>query len=259
MKAITIENLSFSYGLQPIIKEVSCNFDAGQFYSILGPNGSGKTTLLDLISGFLNPEKGSILIEDQPIKQLTKKRISQKISLVSQDYAINFPFPVKNIVMMGRHPYIPRFSQPSDRDHEMVADIMDQCGISHLKDRKITELSGGEKQRCVFARALCQDTPILILDEAFSNMDIRHTLQMLRIVKHAVQQENRMVISVFHDLNMAAAWSDAVLMLKQGKIQAFGPVPDIITRETIRDVFNIESIVEFNQHVNANQIFFPSA
>lgn len=258
MSSITIDNISFSYGGTPTLANISCSFSNGIFYSILGPNGSGKTTLLDLICGFLSPAKGNIQVNRTPIEAISKKELSKEIALVSQDYAVNFPFSVHEIVLMGRHPYIPRFSQPSGLDHEIAADVMDQCGITHLKNRKITELSGGEKQRCIFARALCQDTPILILDEAFSNMDISHTLHMLFLIKQAVKKKDLMVISVIHDLNIASAWSDAVLMLKDGKIMAFGPSTDIFTRETIQTVFNIESIVEYNAHVKANQIYFPS-
>lgn len=258
MSAVKIQNLSFSYGKHPTLKRISCTFESGKFYSVLGPNGSGKTTLLDLISGYLSPDSGTVHIGDLPVETLNKKILSKKIALVSQDYSINFPFLVKEIVLMGRHPYIKRFSQPGADDHEMVENVMALCGISHFAERTITELSGGEKQRCVFARALCQDTPILILDEAFSNMDIRHTLHILRLVKRAVKQKNKTIISVFHDLNIAAAWSDAVLMLKKGELHAFGPTGNIITRETIQSIFNIESIVEFNQHVRAKQIYYPS-
>ena len=255
---ITLHNISFAYDRDIIIKNISCSFVSGNFYSILGPNGSGKTTLLDLISGFLRPGTGDIDIDESPILFLSKKEISKKIALVSQDYTINFPFSVKEVVMMGRHPYIPRFSHPSANDLDRVDTMMEICGISHLHDRRINELSGGEKQRCVFARALCQDTPILLLDEAFSNMDISHTLQMLQLVKRSVKEKNKVVISVFHDLNLASSWSDALLMLKEGEIKAFGNTRDVLTEGIIKKVFNVESIVEFNKYVQAKQVYYPS-
>jgi iron complex transport system ATP-binding protein len=258
MNQIIIDKAFFRYGAARTLSNICCTFSPGKFYSILGPNGSGKTTLLDLICGFLTPTRGEIRIDHTPVATLSKKELSRKIALVSQDYAINFPFRVKEIVMMGRHPYIPRFSQPSDNDRKIAAAVMKQCGITHLENRKVTELSGGEKQRCIFARALCQDTPILILDEAFSNMDICHTLQMLHLVKQAVKQQNRIVISVFHDLNLASAWSDDVLMLKNGRTLGFGPSSEMFTRETIQEVFNIESTVEYNPHARAKQIYFPA-
>ena len=255
---LNIDNISFAYDQDYIIKNINCSFVSGNFYSIIGPNGSGKTTLLDLISGFLSPFNGNISIDEIKVLSLSKKDISKKIALVSQDYAIHFPFRVKDAVMMGRHPYIPRFSHPSENDLEKVNSVMKTCGISHLSNRKINELSGGERQRCVFARALCQDTPILLLDEAFSNMDINHTLQMLRLVKQSVKKENKLVISVFHDLNIASTWSDELLMLKKGEITAFGKSQDVLTQQTIQDVFDVSSIVEFNEHAKAKQVYYPS-
>ncbi|MBU1341021.1 MAG: ABC transporter ATP-binding protein [Proteobacteria bacterium] len=255
---ISLHNISFAYNNDMIIKKMSCSFVSGNFYSIIGPNGSGKTTLLDLISGFLNPSSGDVCINETPILSFSKKEISKNIALVSQDYAINFPFNVQEVVMMGRHPYISRFSHPSSNDIKRVKRIMELCGICHLYDRKINELSGGERQRCVFARALCQDTPILLLDEAFSNMDINHTLHMLRLVKQAVKENNKIVISVFHDLNLASSWSDALLMLKGGEIKAFGNAQGILTQQAIKDVFDVVSLVEFNEHVQAKQVYYPS-
>jgi len=231
---------------------------SGNFYSIIGPNGSGKTTLLDLFSGFLKPDSGNITIDNTPIFHFSKKQLSKTIAIVSQDYAINFPFTVKDVVMMGRHPYIPRFSHPSKDDVDKVEDILKICGIHRLQDRKINELSGGERQRCVFARALCQDTPVLLLDEAFSNMDINHTLQMLQLVKQSVNKKDKIIISVFHDLNLASSWSDNILMLKKGKIQAFGKSDKILTEDSIKKVFGVRSIVEFNNHINAKQVYYPS-
>lgn len=255
---LTLHDICFAYDRDRIIKNISCSFVSGNFYSIIGPNGSGKTTLLDLISGFLKPDIGHIDIDQAPVQSLSKKEISKKMALVSQDYTINFPFSVKDVVMMGRHPYIPRFSHPSESDMEQVEVMMEVCGIHHLHDRKINELSGGERQRCVFARALCQDTPVLLLDEAFSNMDINHTLHMLQLVKRSVKEKNKLVISVFHDLNLASTWSDALLMLKHGKINAFGNSQEVLTQDTIKEVFDVASIVEFNEHVQAKQVYYPS-
>ncbi len=260
---ICLHNVSFSYDDGPsndelIIKEFSASFSSGSFYSVIGPNGSGKTTLIDLISGFLKPLSGRIEIDSTPVFSFSKKNLAKFISIVSQDHSINFPFCVKDIILMGRHPYISRFSLPSAKDIQKVEKIMDVCCISHLQDRKINELSGGERQRCVFARALCQETPILLLDEAFSNMDIHHTLQMLQLVKHSVRENNRIVVSVFHDLNLASSWSDNILVLKEGALMAFGSSAEVLTQEIVKDVFMVDSIVEYNKHIQAKQVYYPT-
>lgn len=256
---IRLEHISFLYEKgKVVLEDISGAFEPGKFYSILGPNGSGKTTLLDLMSGYMRPSSGNILLGESNIFSLPKSAVAKNIALVSQDYAINFPFSVKDVVLMGRHPYIPRFSHPSKQDVDKAEEAMSLCRIRHLAERRINELSGGERQRCVFARALCQDTPILFLDEAFSNMDINHTLQLLRIVKQQVRDNNKMVISVFHDLNLAAGWSDQIIMLKSGKIKAFGNAEEVITPSNISHVFGVSAIVEFNRHVKAKQVYYPS-
>ncbi|MCP4024043.1 MAG: ABC transporter ATP-binding protein [Desulfobacteraceae bacterium] len=253
---ISINNLSFSYDADSILRQLNCSFESGNFYAILGPNGSGKTTLLDLIAGFLKPCQGDIFFDKQKIDLLTKKQTAKKIGLVSQNYYINFPFTVQEVVMMGRHPHIPRFSHPSADDINLSESVMEKTGILHLAHRRVTELSGGEKQRCIFARALCQDTPVLLLDEAFSNMDISHTLQMLRLVRQKVIEKNLLVLSVFHDLNLASAWCDALVFLKKGQIKAFGKTSEVMTDTNIKTVFAVEAKVEFNEHVQAKQAYF---
>jgi len=255
---IRLQNLCFSHRETPIIKDVSSEFSPGKFYGILGPNGSGKTTLLDLISGFIPPDRGQVLLDKTNIAALSKKQIARTLSLVSQNYYINFPFSVEEVVMMGRHPYIDRFSHPSKLDKALVAQVMEKTGISHLKQRRVTELSGGEKQRCIFARALCQETPVLLLDEAFSNMDINHTLHYLGIIKGMVQKTKGTIICVLHDLNLAAAWADEILFLKEGKILARGKTRDVMNQENIELVFNVKSKVEFNAYVQAKQVYFKS-
>lgn len=256
---IVLDHIAFGYTPEnQIIHDLSADFEKGTFISIVGPNGSGKTTLLDLISGFLTPANGTITIAGKNIRDFSKQTLARQISLVSQDYAINFPFLVKDVVLMGRNPYIDRFSQPSVNDLDIAEQVIEQCGIAHLKNRKITELSGGERQRCVFARALCQQTPILLLDEAFSNMDIRHTLDMLKQVKESVHTKNTTVISVFHDLNIASVWSDTLMMLKQGKVAFSGPCQDILNAESIKSVFHVDGIVTENSNLQKKQVSYPS-
>ncbi len=253
---ISTKNLFFAYELDNVVKDITLKFEQGHFYSILGPNGCGKTTLLDLLIGHLTPKSGQILLEDKDLFVWSKKRISRRLALVSQNYNINFPFTVKEIIMMGRHPYIPRFSQPGKGDIDIVNSVMERTGTDKFANRKITDLSGGERQRCVFARALCQDTPILFLDEAFSNMDISHTLRLLDIVKKEVNEKNRTVVSVFHDINLASVWSDILVFMKQGKVAAYGQTHDIMKESIVEEVFNIKSRVEYNNYSQAKQVYF---
>ena len=253
---IRMEHIHFFHGNTQVLNDVTCRFSPGRFYAVLGPNGSGKTTLLDLMCGFRTPESGRVILGNDPVASLARRRVAQNISLVSQSYEINFPFLVKEVVMMGRHPHIDRFSRPSHADRRAVRQAMEMTGITHLENRHITELSGGEKQRCVFARALCQDAPVLLLDEAFSSMDIHHSFHLLGLVKRAVQEEKKTVIAVLHDINLAAGFCHEMVFLKNGQIAAMGKTDAVLTRDTIQTVFNMRSKVEYNAYVQAIQAYF---
>jgi iron complex transport system ATP-binding protein len=255
---IFLDNVSFAYEQETVLKEITLAFEPGQFYSILGPNGCGKTTLLDILIGHLRPDSGGVFLRGKDLAAWSRKEIARTISLVSQNYNINFPFTVEEVIMMGRHPWISRFSQPDDRDINRVKTVMARTGTDLFHDRKITALSGGERQRCVFARALCQDTPILFLDEAFSNMDISHTLRLLNLVKKEVVKQNRTVISIFHDINLASIWSDHLIFMKQGRVVASGATAEVMDASIVEDVFQVKSHVAYNEYSQARQAYFKA-
>lgn len=253
---ISMAHISFDFPGRPVLRDISCEFDPGRFYAILGPNGSGKTTLLDILSGFRSSDTGSLSIDGAPMGALPKRKIARTLALVSQDYDIRFPFTVEEVVLMGRHPYIDRFSRPSVSDMAKVEEAMALTGISQLRQSRITEVSGGEMQRSVFARALCQDTPFLLLDEAFANMDIRHTMQLLRLLRQYTDAGTKTVVAVLHDLNLAAMWADALILLKQGRILVQGDTPSVFTEANLKTVFDIESQVRFNPFTRSLQAAF---
>ncbi len=251
-----IDCISFSYGSRTVINSLSANLKAGIFYGILGPNGCGKTTFLDLIAAHQKPSGGCILFKGSDLQHYSAKALSREIALVAQNFYVNFPFTVQEIVMMGRYPFTPRFSALSEKDLAWVHDVMTQTGIDKFKDCFITELSGGERQRVVFSRALAQDTPILILDEATSNLDIRHALQMLNIAADGVRRKGKTVIAVFQDINLAATYCDKLLFMKEGRIIRQGDTKDTLSTDTLLDVFGIRSKVYFDTYANSKQVVF---
>jgi iron complex transport system ATP-binding protein len=251
-----IQNLSFYYQSKQVIDNLSLKTESGKFYGIIGPNGCGKTTLLDLVSGQQVPESGKILYKGKDISRYSRKALSREISLVPQNFYINFPFTAKEIIMMGRYPYIPRFSPASSDDLKIVREIMEKTGTDEFENRLITELSGGERQRVVFARALAQDTPVLILDEATSNFDIRHTIEMLNITARGVKERGKTVIAVLQDINLAAMYCDDLIFMKKGKIAVHGPGDEVLNTNTLRSVFQVETKVYFEPYIGANQVIF---
>ena len=251
-----VRNVGFCYGKNRALDNLSLTIKQGRFYGIVGPNGCGKTTFLDLLVRNKSPELGTIIYLGQDIKGYTRRKAAKEIALVPQDFYINFPFTVKEIVLMGRHPYVPRFASPSTKDLKIVDEIMQKMEIDKFKDKYITELSGGEKQRVVFARALAQDTPVLALDEGTSHMDIRYTLSILDIVAEKVRQEKRTVIAVLHNLNLAAAYCDKLIFMKSGRIVSEGDIDEVLNEQNIKDVFEVDSRVYFDQYSNSKQVVF---
>jgi len=259
--SLKAENISFSYDKtrpdsKKTLSNINFEFEEGRFYSLLGPNGSGKTTFLDLLTGFLKPASGTIMCDGKDINSFPKKELAQKMALVSQDYYINFPYTVREVIAMGRHPYVGRFLAPEQEDLDIINKTAIITEITDLLKRKITCISGGERQRTVFTRALCQQTPFLLLDEAFSNMDINHSIKLLNFLKKQIQATKLSIISVFHDINFAAIWSDEMIFLKDGEIITSGSSETVLTSETIKKVYNIDSKIEYNELANSKQVYF---
>lgn len=250
-----IEQISFLYKTKRVINDLSLTLEAGVFYGIIGPNGCGKTTLLDLMINHRQPVAGRIRYNGKSLAGYSKKELAREIALVPQNFYINFPFTAREVVMMGRYPHIPRFSAPSTRDIIFVQDIMEKTDTLAFENRFITQLSSGERQRVVFARALAQDSPVLVLDEATSNLDINHAVSMLKLAARGVEN-GKTVIAVMQDINLAAAFCNYLIFIQHGSVVANGPIEKILNSETLRDVFHIDSKVYFEPYSDSMQVVF---
>ena len=251
-----LNGVSFSYTEKKVIDDISMSFAPGRFCGIIGPNGCGKTTLLDLLAKHRQPTGGTIVYKGKDLGSYSTKELSKEIALVPQNFYINFPFTVKEVVMMGRYPHIPRFSAPSAEDIDIVQEIMEKTGVSDFTGRFITELSGGERQRVVFARALAQGTQVLILDEATSNLDINHSISLLNISEKRMKQHNGTIISVMQDINLAAVYCDYLIFMTKGRIAIHGATKDVLNSDTIRTVFNIDAKVYSESYTESLQVVF---
>ncbi|MDM8517742.1 ABC transporter ATP-binding protein [Desulfobacterales bacterium HSG16] len=254
--AFNVEKICFSYDRCQVIADISLNLSPGHFYGIIGPNGSGKSTLIDLIMGHKRPEKGSIHYKGKNLARYSKKQLAQEIALVPQNFQTSFPFQTKDIVLMGRYPYISRFSTPSNYDMDVLDKVLEQTDTLQFKNRYLSQLSGGEVQRVIFARALAQETPVLMLDEATSNLDIKHTLQLMNLVKGHVNAEKKTVFAVIQDINLAAMFCDQMIIMKKGRISSSGPTLDVLTEKTIKDVFSVKSHVSHDAFSQTARVSF---
>jgi iron complex transport system ATP-binding protein len=257
MQGITLNNISFAHdGTQPLFQNVTLEFERGRMYGIIGPNGSGKTTLIDLICGFCRPAQGAICLDGKALAIMSRGELSRRLALVAQNFRINFPYTVAELVMMGRYPYLGRLALPTPGDHLVVDEVLRQCDLWNCRHQRITELSGGEMQRTVVARALAQQCPWLLLDEATSNLDIHHTLAMLDLVRQRVKEGQSSVIAVFHDLNLAALYCDELVLMERGAVVKKGVVTDVLEAATLRKTFHVDFHIQRQPFNESLQVSF---
>ena len=253
-----LKQVGFAYAQQPVLEDVSLRLHPGCFYGLLGPNGSGKTTLLDLLFGHKKPNRGRIFFRGRNMRACSQRELARQMALVPQSDQINFPFTVQEVVAMGRYPHLSRFQPLSARDHDLVEGVMDQAEISHLRTRPVTALSGGEKQRTIFARALAQDTPVLFLDEATSNLDIKHGLHLMGLTRDLVENKNLTVVAVFQDLNLAAAFCHRLIFLRRGRLHTCGRTDDVLTSKTLAQVFEVQAEVRKDDATGCRHVLFKA-
>jgi iron complex transport system ATP-binding protein len=246
MVDLSIEGIDCFYESTKILENMQFSVKTGTFLGILGPNGSGKTTLLKSISRVLKPRKGLILLDDLDVYKMKSRELAKHMAVVPQSSNIAFSFTALDIVLMGRTPHLSRLESESTKDLAIARKAMEYTKTWAFAKRPVTELSGGEKQRVIIARALTQEPKILLLDEPTSHLDIGNQLEILDLLKQLCNDKRVLIISVFHDFNLAARYCDSIIMLKQGKIVAAGNVAEILTSETIKNVFEIDVIV--NKH-----------
>ncbi len=242
MKPVEIIDIDVSYGAKKILEAITFHADAGEILGIIGPNGSGKTTLLKAMSRVVARDSGEIRLDSRNLDTLGYRELARQVAVVPQDISIGFDYTVRDIVMMGRHPYIGRLASETLRDVEICDHAMHLTNVAHLTGMSIHDISGGERQRVLIARALAQEPKILLLDEATSNLDVSHQVEILNIIRDLTGKIT--VVSVFHDLNLAAYYCDRLLLLKDRKVYATGTPEEVLTYENIREIFQMETLVK---------------
>jgi ABC-type cobalamin/Fe3+-siderophores transport systems, ATPase components len=246
MVVLNVNNIDCYYDSTKIIENASFVIKTGDFVGILGPNGSGKSTLLKSISHTLKPQKGTVLLDNKDIYELTSVDVAKKMAVVSQGTTIAFSFTVLDTVLMGRSPHLSRFAMESEKDVAIAKRSMAYTGTLHLAKRLITELSGGERQRVLISRALTQEPEVLLLDEPTTYLDVSNQLEIMDVLKTLCNEKKLLVLGIFHDFNLAARYCDSIIMLKNGKIFAAGKSEDVLTSDNLKTAFNIDTIVTRN-------------
>jgi iron complex transport system ATP-binding protein len=244
--SISVKNLNFSYDGTPVLKSLNFEIKKNSFISILGPNGAGKSTIVNLLSKVLVGYGGEILIEDKNIRDLNQIEIAKKIAVVPQSTSIGFNFSVFETVMMGRYPYLSRFKSENQEDFKIVNEVMKLTRTDIFKDKNYNELSGGEKQRVIIAQTLVQNSPIIILDEPTSHLDINFQIEFMELFFSLFKNNKKTIIGIFHDINLAIQYSEKIMLLKDGGIFCYGNVEEAITRTNMMSVFNSDVYIGKN-------------
>ena len=245
---INLEDISFGYGSDTIVLNgISLNMAEPQVISILGPNGVGKSTLIHCINKILQPTKGTVLLDGKDVSEYSLKEMARKVGYVPYSSSDTFPLTVFDTVLLGRHPHAGW--RTTDEDLEMVADVLEKLGIQDLALRFFNELSAGQRQRVMLARGLVQNPKIIMLDEPTSNLDIKHQLGISRTLKELSREQGILVIMISHDLNIAARYSDNIILMHKGKVHSVGTSKDVLTEENILEVYGVKSrIIDDDGH-----------
>jgi len=247
---LILKNINFSYNGLPVIQDVNFMVRSGEILGIIGPNGSGKTTLLNLISGVLKPDSGEIFIQGKNIKKIPRKEFYQIMAVVPQFNVASFDFTVLDTVLMGRSPYLKGSFWEKEIDYQIAIDSIKKVGIYNLKDRYISQISGGERQKVTIAQAISQQPRLLLLDEPTTHLDINSQIGTMNIITRLNKEQNITVLVIFHDINLAASFCPKTLILSNGKIFAIGNTEEVLTSQILESTYDIPVVVKKNPITN---------
>ncbi len=250
ISALSTRNLVFNYREQrnvhaapPVLDKLSIDIIPGEFTGILGPNGSGKTTLLKVLLRYLEAAEGNVSVFQLPQEEYTQRELSRKLSLVPQKTGGGASLTVFEMIILGRLAHMQnRWSGFSDRDKQIVDHVIDVLDLERFRERRCHCLSGGEFQKVLLARALVQQSSILLLDEATANLDLRHATEIMDLVRGQTET-GKTVVAVMHDLNLAARYCNRVFLMKNGSVRFSGPPSDIYRREIIQEIYEIDAFI----------------
>ena len=243
---LSVNNLECQLGGETILRRVTFDVPDGDFLGVIGPNGAGKTTLIRAVSGIIPLTAGQVLLSGKAVETMSPREIALQAACLLQDAPIDVSFTVEEVVLMGRTPHLTRFGHETEADRAVAREAMRRADVEHLKDRLITEISGGERQRALIAMCLAQEPRLLLLDEPTVHLDIAHQLAALDLLWALHRERGLTVVAVFHDLNLAAEYCHRLMLLDAGRIAALGEVEDVLTAAQINSVYGSRIQVETN-------------
>ncbi|MEO9340307.1 ABC transporter ATP-binding protein [Mesorhizobium sp. SB112] len=242
-KGLAAKGVSVAYGRSVVVEGLDLTIPAGVFTALIGPNGSGKSTILRALAGLLAPKAGTIRLDGGSISELSTKKVARRIGVLAQGPIAPEGLTVLDLIRQGRYPHRSLFGHWSEKDDEACGEALRLTGMEELQARPLDSLSGGQRQRAWIAMTLAQETPILLLDEPTTFLDLAHQIEVMELIAELVRNREKTVVAVLHDLNQAARYADHMVMLKDGKVSAAGKPADVMTAETVKDVFGVASVI----------------
>ncbi|HEY8205149.1 MAG TPA: ABC transporter ATP-binding protein [Pyrinomonadaceae bacterium] len=237
-------NITVNYGPREAVANVSLSAKPGEVIAIIGPNGAGKSTLLRALNGNVAPIGGEVLLEGKPLRSYARRVIARHVAVVAQETELRFPVTVMEFVIGGRYAWSSAWGWESEEDVEIARAILHETELDGFEARLMNELSGGERQRAVLARALATEAKVFLLDEPTANLDLAHQATMLRLIRHRCDRNQTAAVVVTHDVNLAAEFSDRVMLLKGGQTIAFGLPREVLTPELLIQAFGLQVLVD---------------
>ncbi|EWG09532.1 ABC transporter ATP-binding protein [Cytobacillus firmus] len=254
---IEIKGLTKRFGKKPVVEDVTVTIEPGTITSFIGPNGAGKSTLLSMVSRLLEADTGEVLLDQNNVKKWKSSDFAKRVSILKQANYLNVRLTVRELVSFGRYPYSK--GRLSAEDEKFVDQAIDYMNLADMENKYLDELSGGQKQRAFIAMVIAQDTDYILLDEPLNNLDMKHSVQIMKILRKLVDELGKTVVIVLHDINFASVYSDRIVALKNGRLMKNGPTREIINSDVLREIYDMDIPIQeqngcricvyFNSHI----------
>ncbi|KGR77834.1 iron ABC transporter ATP-binding protein [Ureibacillus manganicus] len=239
---IEIKELTKRFGSKPVVNNVSVKIQPRAITSFIGPNGAGKSTLLSMVSRLLDADTGEVLLDESNVKKWKSDQFAKRVSILKQSNYLNVRLTVRELISFGRYPYSK--GRLTDEDEQFIDQAIDYMNLGDMQDKFLDELSGGQKQRAFIAMVIAQDTDYILLDEPLNNLDMKHSVQIMKILRKLVDELGKTVVIVLHDINFASVYSDYIVALKNGSVVKSGPTVEIINRDALREIYDMDIPVQ---------------
>ncbi|QUG43259.1 ATP-binding cassette domain-containing protein [Psychrobacillus sp. INOP01] len=239
---IEIKGLSKSFGKKIVVEDVTLKIQSKAITSFIGPNGAGKSTLLSMVSRLLDADTGEVLLDQSDVKKMKSDKFAKRVAILKQANHLNIRLTVRELVAFGRYPYSK--GRLNEEDNKFVDQALEYMNLTDMQDKFLDELSGGQKQRAFISMVIAQDTEYILLDEPLNNLDMKHSVQIMKILRKLVDDLGKTVVIVLHDINFASVYSDRIVALKDGRLVKDGPTAEIINSDSLREVYDMHIPVQ---------------